>query len=89
MGKAKPKATLMVAGADGGLVQLQDRRFVADKWPIQVEVPKEQAETWLQYLSAECLPQPLVSRRSSLGHPRMTSKPWRVPRHSEMSNQMP
>jgi hypothetical protein len=54
VGKAKSKATIMVAGADGGMAQLHDRRFVAKDWPIQFDVPKEHADTWLEYLTAEC-----------------------------------
>ena len=54
MAKAKPKATIMAADADGGMTQVQDRRFETGDWPIHFEVPKDQADTWLQYLSAEC-----------------------------------
>jgi len=54
MGKAKSKAIVMVASADGGMAQVQDRRFVANDWPIQFEVQTEQADSWLQYLTAEC-----------------------------------
>src|SRR5262249_52586407 len=54
MAKAKPKSTIMVAGEEGGLVQVQDRRFEHDNWPIRFEVPVEQADTWLQYFTVEC-----------------------------------
>ena len=54
MAKAKPKAIIMAADGAGGMAQVQDRRFEAGNWPIRFEVPKEQADTWLQYLSAEC-----------------------------------
>jgi hypothetical protein len=54
MAKAKPKSTLMVADGAGELVPLVDRRFEAASWPICLDVPKERADTWLQYLSAEC-----------------------------------
>ena len=54
MGKAKPKAVVMVADGAGGMVQVQDRRFVAAGWPINFEVPTEQADNWLTYLTAEC-----------------------------------
>jgi hypothetical protein len=36
------------------MAQVQDRRFEAGDWPICFDVPNEQADTWLQYLSAEC-----------------------------------
>ena len=54
MAKAKPKAAIMVADGAGGMVQVQDRRFEMGDWPIRFEVPKEQADTWLRYLYAEC-----------------------------------
>jgi hypothetical protein len=54
MAKAKSKATFLVADGVGGLFQLQDRRIEANNWPIRFEVPNERANTWLQYLSAEC-----------------------------------
>jgi hypothetical protein len=44
----------MVTDGAGGLIPVADRRFEAGKWPIQFDVPKEYADTWLQYLSAEC-----------------------------------
>src|SRR5205823_1699762 len=54
MAKAKSKAIVMAADGAGGMTQIQDRRFenVRD-WP-SFEVPKEQADTWLHYLSAQC-----------------------------------
>src|SRR5262245_3862267 len=52
MGKAKPKAIVMVPDGAGGMVQVQDRRFVAAGWPISFDVPAEQADDWLIYLSA-------------------------------------
>lgn len=54
MAKAKSKATIMTADGDGGMAQIQDKRFEAGDWPIRFDVPKEQADTWLQYFSAEC-----------------------------------
>jgi hypothetical protein len=53
MAKAKSNATIMAADGSGGMAQVQDRRFDAGEWPIAFDVPKEQADTWLQYLSAE------------------------------------
>lgn len=53
MWKAKPKATVMVADGTGRLVQVQDLRFVTAAWPISFDVPTEQADNWLTYLSAE------------------------------------
>lgn len=54
MAKAKSKAIITAADGAGGMTQIQDRRFenVRD-WP-SFEVPKEQADTWLHYLSTEC-----------------------------------
>jgi hypothetical protein len=54
MAKAKSKATIMAGDGDGGLTPVQDRRFEQGDWPIRIEVAKEQADTWLQYLSAHC-----------------------------------
>ena len=54
MAKAKPKATIKTADGAGGMAQVQDRRFEVGDWPIRFEVPTEQANTWLQYLTAEC-----------------------------------
>src|SRR5216683_1042966 len=54
MVKTKSKATVMVADGAGGMVQVEDRRFKADDWPIRFEVPKEQADIWLRYFYAEC-----------------------------------
>ena len=54
MAKAKTKAVVMVADGTGGLVQVEDQRFVAAGWPINFEVPTEQADIWLKYLYAEC-----------------------------------
>jgi hypothetical protein len=55
MPKSKPKATLMVAGADGGLVPVQDRRFDPPRdWPIRFEVPAGDADLWLRYFYDEC-----------------------------------
>lgn len=52
--KSKPKAMMMVADGAGGMMQVKDRRFESGDWPIHFDVPKEEADTWLQYLSAEC-----------------------------------
>jgi len=54
MAKAKPKAKIMVPDSKGEMVQIHDRRFEKHNWPIQIEIPKERADTWLQYFSAEC-----------------------------------
>lgn len=54
MPKAKSKAIIMVADGNGGMTRVDDRRFEKDDWPIRFDVPKEEADTWLQYLSAEC-----------------------------------
>ena len=52
--KSKSKAMIMVADGTGGMTQVKDRRFEAGDWPIRFTVPKEQADTWLRHLSAEC-----------------------------------
>lgn len=44
----------MVADGTGGMTQIEDRRFEAGDWPIHFDVPKEEADNWLQYLAAEC-----------------------------------
>ena len=54
MARAKPKAKIMVSDGQGEMVGINDRRFEKRNWPIQIEIPKEQADTWLQYFSAEC-----------------------------------
>jgi hypothetical protein len=54
MAKAKSKAIIMAADGAGGMAQVQDKRFEAGDWPIRFDVPNEQADTWLQYFSAEC-----------------------------------
>jgi hypothetical protein len=54
MAKAKSKATIMIADGSGGMVKVQDRRFDAGDWPIQFEVPNEQADNWLRYFNDEC-----------------------------------
>jgi hypothetical protein len=53
MAKAKAKAIIKVANSAGEMAQVQDRRFEGGEWPISVEIQKEQADTWLQYFSAE------------------------------------
>ena len=55
MAKAKSKSTVLVAGAAGGMVKVEDRRFDRGEWPIRFEVPRgELSEKWLQYFGAEC-----------------------------------
>ena len=54
MAKAKSKATIMTADGTGGMVRIVDRRFEAGDWPVRFDVPKDRADTWLQYLCAEC-----------------------------------
>src|SRR5215211_5997147 len=55
MSKTKSRAVIKVADGAGGMVTVQDRRFEADNWPIQFEVPNDQkqADNWLRHLSAE------------------------------------
>src|SRR5436309_3368015 len=54
MAKAKSKAIIMAADGAGGMAQVQDRRFEnLREWP-NFDVPKEQANSWLHYLSAQC-----------------------------------
>jgi hypothetical protein len=54
MARAKSKAIIMTPDGVGGMAQVQDRRFENGDWPIHFDVPKDQADTWLQYLLAEC-----------------------------------
>jgi hypothetical protein len=54
MAKRKSKAVIMAADGAGGMVPVLDRRFDQGDWPVQFHVPREAADTWLQYLSAEC-----------------------------------
>ncbi len=54
MAKAKSKSTFMVADGTGGMAQVHDWRLESGYWPIRFEVPDDQAETWLEHLSAEC-----------------------------------
>ena len=54
MAKTKSKAVLSVADGTGGLAQEIDHRFDRTQWPIQFDVDPPQADTWLQYLGAEC-----------------------------------
>jgi hypothetical protein len=55
MPKSKPKATIMVAGANGDLVPVQDRRFDPPRdWPIQFEVAAGDADLWLRYFYDQC-----------------------------------
>ena len=57
MAKTKSMATFMVADGSGGLEPIRDRRLEPPgEWPIRFEVGKEQADSWLQYFSAECTP---------------------------------
>lgn len=55
MAKAKPRAAIRVPDSSGNLVRVEDHRFDRDNWPIEFEIPKERADTWLRYLSAECM----------------------------------
>jgi hypothetical protein len=36
------------------MAKVQDRRFEAGDWPIRVDVPKEQADSWLKCFYAQC-----------------------------------
>lgn len=49
---AKSKSKAVIIGADGKGVD--DHRFAAGKWPIEIEVSAEHADTWMHYLTAEC-----------------------------------
>lgn len=55
MAKAKSEAIFMTADGAGGMAQVRDWRFEAGGWPIRFDVPKDQADSWLQYFSAECV----------------------------------
>jgi hypothetical protein len=54
MVRAKSKTTIMVADGAGGMAKVQDRRFETGDWPIRLEVPQTQADTWFRYFYAEC-----------------------------------
>jgi hypothetical protein len=54
MAKAKSKTIIMTADGSGGMMQALDRRFENFReWP-NFDVPKEQADSWLHYLSTQC-----------------------------------
>jgi hypothetical protein len=36
------------------IAKVQDRRFEPGDWPIRVDVPQEQADSWLKYFYAQC-----------------------------------
>jgi len=55
MAKRKPRAEISVADGAGGMVRVHDRRF-QDNWPVQLQVSKELADTWVRYLSAASEP---------------------------------
>src|SRR5258708_17189329 len=52
--KTKSVAVLATSDGAGGMTQIVDRRFETGDWPISFEVPMPDADTWLQYLQAEC-----------------------------------
>jgi hypothetical protein len=54
MKKRKSKAVVFSATGDGGVFQIQDRRFQPGDWRVHFEVPLEQADTWLKYLESDC-----------------------------------
>ncbi|HXZ00086.1 MAG TPA: hypothetical protein VEI03_08800 [Stellaceae bacterium] len=54
MAKSKPKAVVMVPDGSGGVTAVKDRRFEQGDWPIQLDIPREHADTWLRYLQWEC-----------------------------------
>jgi hypothetical protein len=54
MAKTKSKAKIMTPDGAGGLAEAQDMRFERVDWPVSFEVAAAQADTWFEYLSAEC-----------------------------------
>jgi hypothetical protein len=55
MSKSDPKATVMVARANGGLLPVRDRRFEPPRdSPILFEVPAGDADLWLRYFYDLC-----------------------------------
>jgi hypothetical protein len=55
MAKTKPQAQINVADGRGGMVPVTDRRFEDTKrWPIRITVPKDNADSWLEYFNDEC-----------------------------------
>src|SRR5438067_6182866 len=55
MPKSKSKATVMLAGANGGLVPVHDRRFDPPRdWPIRFEIEAADADLWMRYFYDQC-----------------------------------
>ena len=53
MPKKKSGAQIHVADGTGGMRQVDDLRFEASEWPIELVVPADEAETWMAHLNAE------------------------------------
>src|SRR2546430_6926516 len=54
MKKRKSRAIIFSRTNDGGMASIEDRRFQPGEWRVRFEVPADEADTWLQHLSAEC-----------------------------------
>jgi hypothetical protein len=54
MARKKTRAIIQVSDGLGGLRHLSDRRFEQGPWLYDRELAPPGADTWLQYLSAEC-----------------------------------
>ena len=54
MAKRKSATRVFVRDAKGQMVQVEDHRFAAGSWPIQLQVPATDADRWMLYLQAEC-----------------------------------
>jgi len=53
MPKQKPKVQMRVADGAGGMRPVDDLRFEAGEWPIELVIPSTEAETWMAHLGAE------------------------------------
>ncbi len=54
MAKQKSSAQIFVGDGTGGMVPLEDHRLEAAAWCVEQEVPKDQADSWMEYLRDEC-----------------------------------
>ena len=77
--KKPPGAVVNVAGSDGVLRPLQDRRFDTEPWPITFTVPQIDALEWQQQLD-DIVPDSLIpqARRPNSGPARSSRRrlPW-------------
>jgi hypothetical protein len=53
MPRKKSSAQIHVADGTGGMRRVDDLRFEAGEWPIQLIVSAEEAENWMAHVDAE------------------------------------